>query len=191
MYHETGHDTEATGPDSTSFFLRYDVPTKTWSETNRIGARMGCIQPAVARVTDDFLVCYNRRGGDYAPTTRGYIVRAESRDGGQTWSQGVETPWPNPNSAVEFLRLKNGHLLLIYNDSFSLRTPLTALVSIDGDKSYPYRRNLIEGPGPYAYPSAIQTDDGLVHVVYTTEGRTTIMHAWFDEQAILTQPASP
>lgn len=185
VYHETGNDTEASGSDTTSFFLRYDLATRTWSETNRIGARMGCLQPAVARITDDYLVCYNRRGGDYQPTTRGYIVRSESRDGGQTWSPGVETAWPNPNSAVDFLRLKNGHLLLIYNDSFSDRTPLTATISVDGDKSYPYRRNLAEGPASYAYPFAIQTQDGLIHVVYTTEERTTIMHVSFDEQAIL------
>ncbi len=38
VYHETGQDTEASGPDSTSFFLRYDTESKTWSETNRIGA---------------------------------------------------------------------------------------------------------------------------------------------------------
>ncbi len=118
-------------------------------------------------------------------------MRSESRDGGQTWSPGVDTAWPNPNSAVDFLRLKNGHLLLIYNDSFSIRTPLTALVSVDGDKSYPYRRNLVEGPGPYAYPFTIQTDDGLIHVVYTTEGRTTIMHVSFDEQAILAGTSPP
>ena len=39
--------------------------------------------------------------------------------------------------------------------------------------------------GPFAYPDAIQTQDGKIHVIYTTQGRTVIMHAVFDESAIL------
>ena len=185
IYHEKGHDTENVGPDSTSLFLRYDIDTRSWTETNRIGFRTGCIQPAVAHVTDQYLVCYNRRGGDYEPTTRGHIVRSESRDGGATWAQGTATQWPNPNAAIEFISLKNGHLVLIYNDSFSDRTPLTLAISTDGDKSYPHRLNVAEGKGPFAYPCAIQADDGKIHVIYTTNSRTTIMHCWLDESAVV------
>lgn len=185
VYHETGHDTEKVGDDTTSLFLRYDHKTGRWTETNRIHARRGCLQPAVAQVEGDYLVCYNRRGGDYEPTTDGFIVRSESRDGGRTWSEGVETKFPNPNSAVDFLRLQNGHLLLIYNDNMNDRTPLTAAISTDGDKTYPHRRNLVVGPGPYAYPYAIQAKDGTIHCVYTTEDRTLIMLASFEEEAVL------
>lgn len=188
IYHETGHDTEIVGADSTSLFMIYDVDKKSWSQTNRIGARMGCIQPSAARVTDNYLVAYNRRGGDYEPTTRGFIVRSESRDGGRTWSPGVETKIPNPNSAVDLLRLKNGHLVLVYNDSFIDRTPLTVAISTDGDKTYTSRRNIISGDGPYAYPMALQTRDDKIHVIYTTKARTTIMRAVFEESAILDAP---
>ena len=45
-----------------------------------------------------------------------------------TWSQGTDSQFPNPNSAVDLLRLRNGHLLLIYNDSMSQRTPMTLIV---------------------------------------------------------------
>ena len=31
VYHETGHDTGAVGPDSTSLFLRCDVKQKRWT----------------------------------------------------------------------------------------------------------------------------------------------------------------
>jgi len=57
------------------------------------------------------------------------MVRTESRDGGKTWSGGVDAPFPNPNAAVDFLRLQSGHHLLVYNDSFSERTPLTVALS--------------------------------------------------------------
>src|SRR5581483_2805201 len=79
-------------------------------ETNRIRSRLGNLQPAPAIVKDDYLVCYCRRGGDYAPRKDGFLVRAESRDGGRTWSAGQDSAFPNPNAAVDFLRLANGHL---------------------------------------------------------------------------------
>lgn len=185
VYHETGHDTEWVGPDSTSLFLRYNPKTHEWSESSRITSRIGNIQPAVVQLTDDHLVCYCRRGGDYEPDTKGYIVRSESHDGGRTWAKGQETAFPNPNSAIDFIKLQNGHLMLVYNDSMNKRTPLTVAISTDGDQTYPHRRNIAEGPGPFAYPSAIQDRDGRIHVIYTTKNRTAIMHASFEESAIL------
>jgi len=111
-------------------------------------------------------------------------VRSESHDGGKTWSEGVETKLPNPNAAVDFLKLRNGHLLLVYNDSMSDRSPLTVAISDDRDKSYPRRRNIAEGPNSFAYPYAIQTRDGKIHIVFTSDKRSVINHAVFDESAI-------
>jgi predicted neuraminidase len=173
------------GPESCSLFFRFDARQHTWTETNHIRSRIGNIQPAVAPITDDYLVCYCRRGGDYSGRPDGRIVRAESRDGGRTWSMGQETQFKNPNAAVEFLRLKSGNLLLIFNDSTTDRTPLTAALSTDGDKTYPNRRHLIEGPGDYAYPYAIQADDGKIHLVFTSDERTTIYHTVFEEGDVL------
>jgi predicted neuraminidase len=184
IYHETGHDREFVGPDTTSLFLRCDPKKMAWTETNRITSRLGCLQPAAVQMTDDYLIAYMRRGGGYDPRNDGYIVRAESHDGGRTWSGGEDSSFPNPNAAVDFLKLKNGHLMLIYNDSMNDRTPLTAAVSTDGDKTYPYKRNIIEGKDDFAYPYAIQTKDGKIHLVFTSIVRTQVNHAVFDEDAI-------
>jgi predicted neuraminidase len=185
IYHETGNDPERTAPDTCSLFLRYDAKHKKWSESTRIKSRLGNLQPAVAAITDNYLVCYCRHGGDYEPRNDGYLVRSESHDGGRTWAPGKDAPFPNPNAAADFMKLKNGHLLLVYNDSMSQRTPLAVAISTDNDKSYPYRRNLAEGPGDFAYPYAIQTRDGKIHVIYTSDRRSVINHATFDESAIL------
>jgi predicted neuraminidase len=186
---ETGHDTENVGADSTSLFLRYDVRERKWSETNHIHSKNGNIQPAVASITDDYLVAYCRRGGGYGPDTKGYIIRAESRDAGHTWSEGQDTRFPNPNAAVDFLRLKNGHLLLVYNDSMAERDPLVATISTDNDKTYPNRINIAEGGSrDFAYPFAIQTNDNKIHLVFTSHERTVINHAVFDESAVLNAP---
>jgi len=181
VYHETGHDTESVGADSTSLFLRYDVRRKQWRATGRIRSRNGNIQPAVVELTPKHLLAFCRRGGGYGPGSRGYIIRAESHDGGWSWSEGADTEFPNPNAAVELIRLRSGRLLLVYNDSMTERTPLRAALSQDGGKTFPSRRNIAEGPGSFAYPVAIQTQDGHIHVVYTSHGRTVINRAIFEE----------
>ncbi len=181
VYHETGHDPERVGPDSTSLFLRYQPSKRAWTRTGPIRSANGNIQPAVVELDDNHLVAYCRRGGDYDPKTIGYIIRAESRDGGLTWSEGKDSGFPNPNAAVEFLKLRSGRLLLIFNDSMNRRTPLTAALSADQDRTWPSRRNIVEGNGDFGYPSAFQAQDGRIHLVYTSEKRTVVNHAVFDE----------
>lgn len=185
IYHETGEDTEFVPPHTTSLFLHFDPKTRQWTESARIRSRMGNLQPAVVQIRENHLLALCRRGGDYEPGKDGYVVRSESRDGGRTWSPGEETEFPNPNAAVELIRLRNGHLLFIFNDSMTDRTPLTAAVSTDHGRTFPHRRNLAEGPGSFAYPTALQGADGKIHVTFTADERTVIRHAVFEESAIV------
>ncbi len=187
VYHETGFNTEIVGADSTSRFLRFDPKKSVWKPSGVIASVKGNIQPAVVQLTHDHLIAYCRRGGGYDPTTEGYMIHSESRDGGWTWSEGKNAAFPNPNAAVDFLKLHNGHLVLIYNDSMNDRTPLTAALSLDGDLSWPHKRNIAVGPFDYAYPYAIQTHDGKIHVIYTSHERTVIEHAVFDEAWLMGQ----
>jgi predicted neuraminidase len=189
IYRETGHDTERVGPDSTSHFLRFDLKTKKWSPSESIRSAKGNIQPSVVQLAGDHFVAYCRRGGGYGPGTEGFIVRAESRDGGKTWSEGRDTAFPNPNAAIDFIKLQSGHLLLVYNNSPLDRTPLTVAISTDGDKTWPHRRDVAVGDHDFAYPYAIQAKDGKIHLVYTSDARSVINHAVFDESAILARPA--
>ena len=187
IYHEVGDDPETVGVASTSLFLRYQRSTGQWKQTAAIRSPRGAIQPAVVEVAPGHLIAYNRRGGGYGPITDGWLVRAESRDGGWTWTPGRDSTFPNPNAAVDFLKLKSGNLLLVYNDSMTGRTPLVAALSTDADKSYPHRRAIAEGAGDFAYPIAVQAADGQIHVVYTSDGRRVINHAVFAEEWLLAQ----
>jgi predicted neuraminidase len=185
IYHETGHDPELVGPDSTSLFLRFNSAKKTWTKTGPIRSPRGNIQPAVVQLDNGDLVAYCRRGGDYDPKTIGFIVRSESHDGGMTWSEGKDSAFPNPNAAVDFIKLKSGRLLLIFNDSMNNRTPLTAAISSDQDRSWPVRRNIREGAGDFGYPTVLQARDGRIHLVFTSEKRSVVNHAVFDEDWVI------
>ncbi|MEZ6120152.1 MAG: sialidase family protein [Pirellulaceae bacterium] len=185
VYHEKGEDREQVEPESASRFLRLKKGDHEWSDSGMIVSVKGNIQPGVAEISPDRLVAYCRRGGGYEPTETGYIVRSESNDGGHTWSEGQDSEFPNPNSAVDFLKLQSGNLLLVYNNSMNSRTPLSAALSTDQDKSYPHRIDLVTGEGPYAYPFVIQSRDGTIHAVFTSDARTVINHLTFREAELL------
>lgn len=147
VYHETGNDREFVGADTTSFFFRKKKGSDEWVPTKKISSRLGNLQPSVVQITDDYLIAYCRRGGGYLPQPDGFVVRTESRDGGLTWSEGKDSQFPNPNSAIDFIKLNNGHLLLVYNDSNAARMPLTIAISTDNDQTYPHRRHIVNKPG--------------------------------------------
>ena len=181
IYHETGADTEMTGADTGSVFLRFDPGTREWSRSNKVHSRMGNLQAGVVELEPGHLLALCRRGGDYEPGNDGSVVRTESRDGGRTWNEGVETEFPNPNAAVDLIRLRSGNLLFIYNHSMDERTPLRAVLSEDRGKTWPRRLDLATGPGSFSYPTAIQTRDDRIHVTFTSDERTVIRRAVFDE----------
>ncbi|BCS34727.1 hypothetical protein TBR22_A39530 [Luteitalea sp. TBR-22] len=179
VYFEDGQDTEQVGPKSTSRFLRFDPKAKApaWESLGEIRSPRGNIQPAVVEVAPGHLIAYSRRGGGYGPTTDGWLVRGESTDGGRTWSEGRDSAFPNPNSAVDFLKLSSGALLLVYNDHMWKRSPLMLALSDDQDRTWPVKRALATGENSFAYPIAFQARDGRIHVVYTSDERKVINHA--------------
>lgn len=177
VYLEDGADTENVGPKSTSRFLKFDPKAQTWTSLGEVRSAKGNIQPAVVEVTPNHLIAYARRGGGYGPVTDGWLVRSESTDGGKTWADGKDSAFPNPNSAVDFLKLSSGALLLVYNDHMWKRSPLMLALSTDQDRTYPVKRALATGENSYAYPIAFQSRDGRIHLVYTSDQRKVINHA--------------
>lgn len=185
MYDEKGGDREELDDSTASYFLRYSPKDNSWTPTNKIHSDIGNLQPQVVQITDDHLVCWMRRGGGYGPEFHGYIQKSESHDGGRTWSPAVNTDIINPNAAVDAIRTPEGHILLAYNDHPHERTPLTVAISFDDGETFAHKREIGGGDNTFAYPYMIQTQDGKIHVIYTTNERTTIMHAVFDKRALL------
>ena len=138
---------------------------RTWTRHGPIvvpGVPKGNIQPALWRCTDGRLRMAVRT------TERvGRVCLAESRDDGRTWSAARPTTLPHPNSGLDALKLADGRVLLVYNDTPKGRTPLRVALSEDDGETWQPRLALEDGPGEYSYPAVIQARDGKVHVSYT------------------------
>jgi predicted neuraminidase len=73
---------------------------------------------------------------------------------------------PNPNSGIDAVALRDGRIVLIYNDSTSERTPLDLAVSRDGENFRNFAV-LESKPGEYSYPAIIQDAKGDLEITYT------------------------
>jgi predicted neuraminidase len=139
----------------------------TWTASDPlVGA--GNVQPSLVTKKDGTLVAYMRDNGP--PPKR--LMRSESHDRGQTWSPVTDTDIPNPGSGAEVVALKNGHWVLIYNDTERGRHSLAVSLSEDEGKTWSWTRHLEHNdPGPdathAAYPSLVQARDGTLHCSYT------------------------
>jgi predicted neuraminidase len=151
----------------------------TWRSSEPIVGHGG-VQPAFFHARDGRLIAYMRDNGP-APKR---ILRAESRDGGETWTPASDTGIPNPGSSVAALTLPDGRWLLIFNDTEKGRHSLAVSISTDEGRTWRWTRHLArgeEGTTSFHYPFAILSRDGTVQVVYTelTESGKTIRYASF------------
>lgn len=138
----------------------------------------GLDQPTVVQLSDDSVLAFFR-----STQAKAIIMKSVSRDGGLTWSNPEPTEFPNPESGISLVRLSNGNLVLIYNNSKTSRSPLTAAMSADDGKTWPWKRDIETEPFEFSYPCVIQSSNGLIHVSYTYK-RTNIKHAVFNEEWI-------
>ena len=143
----------------------------------------GNIQPAVLRRNDGSLVAYMRENG---VTER--IRVCESRDDGITWSVAGVSELSNPGSGLDGVRLKNGHWLLVYNDTTQGRNSLAASISVDEGASWQWTRHLEkQDSGQFHYPAVIQSRDDRIHIVYSyfVTGGKTMKHVTINEDWVL------
>ena len=127
---------------------------------------VGIIQPAVVSLGGHRLRFYAR-----SQTRSALIAVADSNDDGKTWSQARFIPVPNPNSGIDAVGLKDGRIVLVFNNSFDKRTPLNLAVSNDADH-FRIFKTLEDAPGEYSYPAIIQAANGDLLITYTWRRQT-------------------
>jgi predicted neuraminidase len=153
----------------------------TWK---KIGPVKGDImQPTVVELEPGHLLAYNRsaKGGP----NKGWIVQTESFDYGRHWTKARPTTLPNPDSGCDMVKLKNEHIVLIFNNSPKLRSPLSAGVSEDAGNTWTHIRDLErDDQHRFSYPGVIQVGDGTIWCSYTNKNGMNIRVAHFDEDWI-------
>jgi predicted neuraminidase len=177
--------------------------TDDWGATWKTSAPLvglGNIQPSIVKKRDGSLYTLMRDNGP-APKR---LHQATSTDNGMTWSNVTDSDIPNPGSGAEIIQLRNGHWVLIYNDTESSRNSLAVAISDDEGKTWRWKRHLeYDAPGAeagaYHYPSIIQARDGSLHASYSYHlnrkdvgkdadgqpARKTIKHAHFNEEWVM------
>jgi predicted neuraminidase len=135
------------------------------------------------------------------------IYFSRSTDYGRVWTVPERTMLPNNNASIQALKLANGNIAIVFNNVSASddpkgtiwprqRYPLTVALSQDQGRTWPYMRNIDTGDDfagqknemlnrRYAYPSIIQTRDGLIHIGYSYRGRQCIKYVQITEQWIV------
>ncbi len=116
------------------------------------------------------------------------IGESFSYDRGKTWSQGHTTSLGGPSSRFHLYKLRSGRVLLINHYKFTKRNNLTALLSEDDGKTFPYTL-LLDERDQVSYPDAIECDDGYIYITYDRERgcfKHSLEEAYADAREILT-----
>lgn len=129
-------------------------------------ATVGIIQPTVVSLGRHHLRFYAR-----SHTRSARIAVADSMDDGKTWTQARFIDLPNPNSGIDAVRLRDGRIVLIFNNSYNKRTPLNLAVSGDGEHFRVFK-TLEDGPGQFSYPAIVQASNGDLLMTYTWRRET-------------------
>ncbi|RCV48617.1 sialidase family protein, partial [Marinitenerispora sediminis] len=98
------------GDRDTSAVMVSDDQGATWRE-RPVPDSTGCVHMNIQALADGTLLAlFRSRWADH-------VHRSHSTDGGETWSAPVPTALPNNNSSIQFVRLRDDRLALVYNAS--------------------------------------------------------------------------
>ena len=126
----------------------------------------GIIQPSVVRLSGRHLRLYAR-----SRTLAAKVVVADSFDDGVTWGKTRFLDVPNNNSGLDAVALKDGRVVMIFNDTPRGRSPMNLAVSRDGEHFRVFA-TLEQGAGEYSYPAVIQDASGDLEMTYTWQRRS-------------------
>ena len=99
-----------TGDLDTSSVMVSSDQGKTWSE-HAVPGSTGCVHMNIVDLRNGRMVAFYRsRWADWIHASR-------SNDGGRTWMAPEPTGLPNNNSSIQAVRLANGHIAMVFNES--------------------------------------------------------------------------
>ena len=114
------------------------------------------------------------------------LWRADSLDGGRTWSVPVMTDIPNPGSKPRVINLPDGRIVLFHNPNekdyddeaahpHKYRTPLEMWVSDDDLRTWGVKRTLVGAPQLAQYPDGFfDQRSGRIYLVWEDDHTITL-----------------
>ena len=172
---------EVMGKFSELLWLRPSVDGFETIKTRVVGGRTA-FQPALVALneTNALMLCRSAGSVKRIHTTR-------TSDSGRTWSALETIDLPNSNSGLDAIRISDGRLLLVFNDTDSDRDNLRLAISVDNGVTWKRAATLVAETGEeFSYPTVLQTSDGLIHVTYTWKRKgireATFNVAWLEAQ---------
>jgi predicted neuraminidase len=164
------------GKDWTTFgpIELQETPAALAARTNPISSNqppmyrgpLGVLQPTVVQLEGDHLRFYAR-----TRSTTAKIAASDSLDAGKSWSRPHFIDLPNPNSGIDAVRLRDGRIVMVFNNSSRERTPLNLAVSTDGEH-FSIFSTLEDTLGEYSYPAIVQASNGDLLITYTWRRET-------------------
>jgi predicted neuraminidase len=130
------------------------------------GKPYGIIQPSVVSLGGARLRFYARSTAQI-----GKICIADSIDNGLTWTPAHPIDVPNPNSGIDAVSLRDGRIVLVYNNTVTGRSPLNLAVSHDGEHFRMFYTLENEPGAEFSYPAMIQGQNGDLLITYTWKRR--------------------
>ena len=151
---------------------------KSWNFSNPIVAGAN-IQPTIIANKNGDLLAYMRDNGLYPKK----VLLSVSKDMGKTWSIPQDLELPNPGSAIDVVKLKNGNILMVYNNDDENRYSLALNTSLDGI-NWNNEQTIYYNPKyPPSYPAMIVDKSGNVHITFSGGDKDgTIEHYTFKTQ---------
>lgn len=148
---------------------------KSWRRSNAfpVPDKLHQIQPTLFEAKDGRIVALMRSSDPRK------VCRAESKDGGDTFSPAEATELGNPSAGIDAVKLRGGDVFLIYNPSPLLRSPISLAKSTDDGATWTKVRDLETELGEFSYPAMIESAAGTLEILYTWK-RTHIKHVSFD-----------
>ena len=96
------------------------------------------------------------------------VASALSRDGGVTFTEARDCGFGGPNSRFHVKKLRSGNVLLVNHHRFIGRSHMTALLSTDDGKTFPYTL-LLDERRSVSYPDAVEDENGYIYIIYDRE----------------------
>jgi predicted neuraminidase len=147
----------------------------------RMDRGQAALQPSIVPLDESRAVAFMRN------SDKGRVLVTRTADGGAHWEPTRAIDLPNPNTPVMGVRLSDGALLVIFNDSPTSRDNLSLALSRDEGERWTifhtFERGVRLWNGSlvnFAYPYLLQATDGMLHVIYAWQ-LTHMKHVSFNE----------